>query len=243
MAFESSPVLDFSYPAAEDLSSYQYHFVKVDTSGKVRLLDSALETPDGVLQNAPASGEEATVRMLGISKVVANAALDEGYDVVPEYVGTTDCGKAADGRYGGVICGRVVCASSAEDDLVSVFLTFPKPQLKATVTTVATAGAGTYTAAAMIGGLILRDPAGGARTDTTATAVQIIAEMAKYGISDFEYTVRNTADANETITVDGGTDVTDSGTMTIAQNASKTFKVVKTSATEITQYSIGTFVH
>ena len=85
MAYQSSPVLDFSFKAAEDLSSYQYHFVKIDTSGQARLLNSAVELPDGVLQNAPASGEEATVRMLGISKVVVNAGLDQGVFVKPEY--------------------------------------------------------------------------------------------------------------------------------------------------------------
>jgi len=124
MAFQSSPVLDFSFKAAEDLSSYQYHFVKVDTNGYIRLLDSNTELPDGVLQNAPALGEEATVRMLGISKVVASAALDEGTFIKPEYVSGTDCGKAADASAGlGMTCGRVIGASGAEDDLCSVFLT------------------------------------------------------------------------------------------------------------------------
>jgi len=124
MAFQSSPVLDFSFKAAEDLSNYQYHFVKVDTSGHVRLLDSGSELPDGVLQNAPASGEEATVRILGISKVVANAALDEGTFIKAEYVGASDAGKAADATStASLTMGRVVCASGAEDDLCSVILT------------------------------------------------------------------------------------------------------------------------
>lgn len=124
MAFQSSPVLDFSFKAAEDLSSYQYHFVKVDTNGQVRLLDSGDELPDGVLQNAPASGEEATVRILGISKVVANAGLNEGVFVKAEFASASDCGKAADASStASLTMGRVVCASGAENDLCSVILT------------------------------------------------------------------------------------------------------------------------
>jgi len=124
MAFQSSPVLDFSFKAAEDLSSYQYHFVKINTSGQARLLDSGDELPDGVLQNAPESGEEATVRILGISKVVANAALDEGTFIKAEYISASDCGKAADASStASLTMGRVVGASDAEDDLCSVILT------------------------------------------------------------------------------------------------------------------------
>lgn len=114
--------------------------------------------------------------------------------------------------------------------------------------TITTAGAGTYTAANMKTGLILRDPTGAARTDTCATAAQLVASLdfPKVG-SSFEFTVRNTADANEVITVAAGSGGTDSGTMTIAQNNSKRFRVVLTnvgSGTEAyTLYSLGTFTH
>ena len=95
MAF-SVPGTTISLVAGEDLSSFQYHFVTVDSSGQAVLLDSATEVPIGVLQNAPASSEEASVMINGVSKVVANAALDEYTFVVPEYVGAADCGKASD---------------------------------------------------------------------------------------------------------------------------------------------------
>ena len=93
-----------------------------------------------------------------------------------------------------------------------------------TVTTDATAGDLTLTAAMLLGGLILRDPNGGARTDTTDTAALIVAAFPNAIVgSSFSVTVRNTADAAETITVAGGAGVTTSGTMTIAQNNSKDF--------------------
>jgi hypothetical protein len=106
-----------------------------------------------------------------------------------------------------------------------------------------------YTAAQILGGMILRDPNGGARQDTLPTAANIVAAIPGAAVGTaFEFTVRNTADANETITVAApGVPVTLSGTMTIAQNNSKTFLVVLTNVgagTEaVTVYSLGTSTH
>src|SRR5687767_6983163 len=99
----------------------------------------------------------------------------------------------------------------------------------ATVTTDTTAGAVTYTAAALLGGLILRDPNGAGRSDVTPTATQILAEMEDCAVgTSFTFVIRNTADAAETITLTAGTGVTLSGTMTIAQSNSKEFRAVVT---------------
>jgi hypothetical protein len=69
----------------------------------------------------------------------------------------------------------------------------------------------------------------------------------------FEFIIRNTADAAETITVTTNTGLTLSGTMTIAQNNSKRFLAVITAiggvngvaagGDAITVYSQGTIVH
>lgn len=119
---------------------------------------------------------------------------------------------------------------------------------KLTATTEATTGDVTLTAAKLIGGLILRDPNGAARTDTTDTAALILAAIPGAIVgSAFEFTIRNTADGAETITVAGGTGVTTSGTMTIAQNNSKRFLLVLTNVTAASEaatlYSLGTVVH
>lgn len=112
------------------------------------------------------------------------------------------------------------------------------------VTTKSTAGAVTYTAAEFTGGLILRDPNGAARTDVTPTAALLYTELGDPEVgSTFEVVIRNTADADETITMSGGTGVTVSGTATIAQNNTKVFLGVFTSASAVTLYSVGTFVH
>lgn len=102
----------------------------------------------------------------------------------------------------------------------------------ATVTK-STAGVVTYTATEMVSsGLILRDPAGSSRSDTTATATAIVRRLqnAKVG-SSFDFVFRNTADGDETITLVGGTGVTFSGLNTIADSTQKTFKVVVTGVT------------
>ncbi len=250
MATEQA-VLRESFEAAEDLSDYQHHFVVLNTSGKVRLPDSASEVALGVLQNAPESGQAAEVMIIGKSKVVANAALAVGAFVAPEYVAADDAGKAsaATATYA-CVRGMIVEAAAAENDLASVFLMGPFPQGEepkintTTVSTINTAGAATYTAAQLLGGLILRDPAGGARSDVTPTAALIIAAITGAAVGDsFEFTIRNTADANETITVTEGVGVTLSGTMTIAQNNSKRFLCVVTAADAVTIYSLGTVVH
>jgi len=112
-----------------------------------------------------------------------------------------------------------------------------------TVTTKTTAGVVTYTAAELLGGLILRDPNGAGRSDVTPTAALIIAGMPGASIGNsFRFVIRNTADAAETITITAGSNVTLSGTMTIAQNNSKEFLAVVTGTGTVTIYSLGTVV-
>ena len=245
-------VLDVSYEAAEDLSGDQFTFVILDTgTGQVRRPDSAAEIPDGILQNKPAEGEEALVRKLGLSKLAVNGAVSIGDFLKAEYVSAADAGKGEKAFAAWRTARAVVLeAAGAENDLATVELVGPFPPSlgtligQTTVTTDGTAGPLTYTAAQLLGGLILRDPNGGARSDVTPDATDIIAAMAQAGAGNsFEFAIRNTADAAETITVTAGAGVTLSGTMTIAQNNSKRFLCVVTGATTVTIYSLGTVVH
>ena len=247
-------ILDLSFPAIEDLSNDKYRFVILASTG-VRRPDSETEVAIGVLQNAPVSGEAAVVRVMGVTKLEVNAALGVGAFVMPEYVSATDAGKGKTAAAALAYArGVVLEASGAEDDLGSILLIGQVPAItqiawqRTTVLTDSTAGAKTYTAANLIGGMILRDPNGGARSDVTPTAANIVGGIdgAVVG-SSFEFTIRNTADASETITVTAGSGVTLSGTMTIAQNNSKRFLAVcdnVTGGTEaVTIYSLGTIVH
>ncbi len=117
---------------------------------------------------------------------------------------------------------------------------------KTTATTKTTAGAVTYTAAEILGGLILRDPNGAARADLFPTAASIITALytkdtiggaanAVVGHS-FDVAIRNDADAAETITMTTNTGLTLSGVMTIPIGSTGRYTVVVTSATTCTIY-------
>lgn len=96
-----------------------------------------------------------------------------------------------------------------------------KPRIQSapsgTPTTLSTAGAGTYTAAAIASGMILRDCAGAARTDTTDTAAAIITAIPSLAVlyAEFSFYIVNITAATYTITLAGGTGVSLSSTMTV----------------------------
>lgn len=86
--------LDVLYPAGADLSTTgQYLFVKLSGSSTIVLADTAGEAALGVLQNAPASGAIARVRVFGVSKVIAAGTLADG--AVVATAATTARAKAA----------------------------------------------------------------------------------------------------------------------------------------------------
>ena len=119
---------------------------------------------------------------------------------------------------------------------------------KGTITTEVTASAVTFTPAVLLGGLVLRDPSGVARADLLPTAAAIVAAIPNCVIGTrFRFTIRNTANAAETITLtqDAGATFTVSGTATIAQSNSKEFLVIVTnvSTPAAIAYSLGTVVH
>jgi hypothetical protein len=122
MAYEAGGT-DLSWLAAEDLSSYQYRFITIASDTTVQLANGATEYPIGILQNAPSSGEVAVVRVMGISKLVANDATAVGVKLKMEYVSTSDNGKgdAADTAADNVRAVSLT-AAGAEDDIMTVLL-------------------------------------------------------------------------------------------------------------------------
>jgi hypothetical protein len=124
MAYEVGGNIDISWLAAEDLSDYQYHFITIASDTTVQLPNGATEYPIGILQNAPASGEVAVVRVVGVSKLVANDATAVGVKLKMEYVSTSDNGKsdAADTNKDTVRAVSLT-AAGAEDDVITVLLT------------------------------------------------------------------------------------------------------------------------
>jgi hypothetical protein len=100
--------------ASADLSTKQFHFVKMSGNGTVDVCSAITDKPIGVLQNNPTSGQAAIVGISGTSKVVANATLAAG-DVIG-----TSADAQADPIVNGVdvtvyVCGQAITAASAGD--------------------------------------------------------------------------------------------------------------------------------
>jgi len=96
-----------------------------------------------------------------------------------------------------------------------------------TAASYATAGAVTYTAADILGGIIVRDCAGAGRSDVLPTAALLVAAMDRPRIGDvLTVGIINGSDAAETITLGAGTGGTFDTNQTAAsrvipQNSSK----------------------
>jgi len=118
MAFEGSK-LTITLPAASDLSAKQYRFVTVDGDGKL-----ALSGDDGnaigVLQNAPASGEAATIAISGVTKIYigTTSTLDSGSILSSEANGAGKIQASSAYRLG--IC---LEDSTAAGDIISIVFT------------------------------------------------------------------------------------------------------------------------
>lgn len=93
-----------------------------------------------------------------------------------------------------------------------------------------TAGAAAYTMDEVLSGMIVRTPTGAA-ADTFPTASAFIAAIDNYKQYDsVDVLIRNLSGGANTITISANTGLTLSGTMTIAQNNMKWFRLVGTSA-------------
>ncbi len=113
-----------------------------------------------------------------------------------------------------------------------------------TVTTINNNSNTIINAAALVGKLILRDPSGASRTDTTDSAQNIIAAIIEPSIGNsWDFKIKNIADANEIIILSPGAGVTISGSTIIQQNKTNLFTVVITGSESITIYSLGSLNH
>ena len=127
MAYEiSNYSVKVSLVAGGDLSSSQYKFVKLNSSGQVIAVAAATDRPIGVLQNSPASGGTAEVLVSGGTKLVLGGTVTEGGIVSPSSTGAgvaivagTDttkyiCGTAlTEGASGEIITAVIACASAS----------------------------------------------------------------------------------------------------------------------------------
>lgn len=102
--------------AAADLSALQYTFVALDSTGGI-VAATANGAAQGVLCNAPTSGQAAWVADKGQVQVYASAAIAKGAEVA-----VATGGKAKTAASTNVIVGRAVTAASAANTFVTVEL-------------------------------------------------------------------------------------------------------------------------
>ena len=90
MAFSESNI-SVSLPAGADLRTHQYKFVSIDSDGNVVLTADDAHA-DGIVQNAPNTGEPAEVAIMGVAKLACGDAVTRGGDVGS---GANGAGKTA----------------------------------------------------------------------------------------------------------------------------------------------------
>ena len=83
------PVLDVTFTAMSDLRTKQFCFVALLDDNSVELPSATTEVTVGVLQNKPNAGEAASVRILGLSKIILGATIAPG-----AVLATTAAGQA-----------------------------------------------------------------------------------------------------------------------------------------------------
>ena len=75
--------------AGQDLSTKQYYFVTLNSSGQVILPTATTDVPYGILQNKPGSLQAALVMRIGVSRLVLGGSIITGAN----NVGTDAAGK------------------------------------------------------------------------------------------------------------------------------------------------------
>ncbi len=109
-------ITDMSFTADVDLTAAQYRFVTVaSTAGNVTCNTGASNpTPVGVLQNSPSQGQEAKVRVLGPTKIVANTNSTSAL-IFGRFFTASDGGQAmaSTSETGQVVLGRWLDATVA----------------------------------------------------------------------------------------------------------------------------------
>ena len=107
--------------AGASLTAKQFHFVKLaSTAGEVVAVNATTDAAIGILQNNPADGEPAEVRILGVSKCAMAAAVahgtDLGWNTTAQGTGRTISGSRSAG-------GTVIETTTTATDLATVILT------------------------------------------------------------------------------------------------------------------------
>lgn len=119
MAGENGVLLK-SFAAAADLSTYQYHFVKMASATTVNVAGDG-EVAIGILQNKPIQGEIANVMMAGISNMKVGTT---GIAAVMNKIKTEDTyGLGTTATTNKDVYNAIALETGVKDDVISVLLT------------------------------------------------------------------------------------------------------------------------
>lgn len=114
MAWEGVQIKVPGLVAAANLTALQYTFVKLDANGKVIAASAQGEACIGVLQNKPNTGEAAEVVIFGISKVVADAAINEMDQLTNQTDGQAMAAASAD-----FVLGTAITAAGGAGEVIT----------------------------------------------------------------------------------------------------------------------------
>jgi len=118
MAVYAKQVLDVTLPAAADYTGSQYYFVKTDSAGRAAVCSGTADEPTGILQNKPnAIDRPAQVRVIGVSKLVAGAAI-----AIAVSVSTDATGKGVTSVTGQYKSGKAAAASAAANGVIETYV-------------------------------------------------------------------------------------------------------------------------
>jgi hypothetical protein len=117
MAYEI-PGMQISLEAAVDLSTKQFHFVKLDGNGRIIAIAAGTDKPIGILQDKPKQGAAGNVMLDGVSKLVSDVAIPAGSGV----------GTSADGQgtIGGTL-GQALKTTNAAGEMATVAFSCIRP--------------------------------------------------------------------------------------------------------------------
>lgn len=119
MPAHTIPTLVKTFVAAGDLSAAQYKIMKLSADNTVTTCTGATDLPIGILQDKPdAAGKPATVMIVGISPVSADAALSVGAQYGTSADGQADA-KTVGTDTTEYIIGQVLQASTAAGDHIA----------------------------------------------------------------------------------------------------------------------------
>jgi hypothetical protein len=110
-------ILTIPMAAAADLSAKQFYFCKVSAADTVNLAGDG-ELVLGVLTNAPASGAQADIQVVGVGKVTAGAAVAAGAKIA-----SNASGQAVTAAIGDEVIGIALEAASASGVVFKFLIT------------------------------------------------------------------------------------------------------------------------